>query len=79
MYRVIDEIMISGIVVDVDCDAAQGRDLAGKFIKPGVVLPVTSELNEDTDMGEWIDRPFSLVGVGHSAHRKRMEMEGRGG
>lgn len=38
-YATIKNILVSGIVVDVDCDAAQGGYFGGKLIEAGIVLP----------------------------------------
>lgn len=37
-YRVVDDILGAGIVVDVDGDPAQGGDLGGELGEPRVVL-----------------------------------------
>lgn len=51
-YAVIDDILVSGIVVDVDCDAAEGGDFGGELVEAGVVLPgeggvLARELGDD--------------------------------
>jgi hypothetical protein len=38
MYRGVDNALVARIVVNVDCDAAQGRDFGGEFVEAGVVL-----------------------------------------
>lgn len=38
-YTAIEDILVAGVIVDVDCDAAEGGDLGGEFIEAGVVLP----------------------------------------
>ena len=38
-YAAIEDILVAGVIVDVDCDAAEGGDLGGEFIEAGVVLP----------------------------------------
>jgi hypothetical protein len=38
MYRRINNALVARIVVDVDCDAAEGRDFGGEFVEAGVVL-----------------------------------------
>lgn len=40
MYAVIDDILVPRIVVDVDCDAAEGGDFGGELVEAGVILPV---------------------------------------
>lgn len=37
-YAVIDDVLAPGIVVDVDCDSAEGGDFGGEFGEAGVVL-----------------------------------------
>lgn len=38
-YRVVQHSLVARVVVDVDRDAAQGRDLGGELVEAGVVLP----------------------------------------
>jgi hypothetical protein len=38
VYRRVDNALVARIVVNVDCDAAQGRDFGGEFVETGVVL-----------------------------------------
>lgn len=38
-YAAVKDILVAGVIVDVDCDAAEGGDLGGEFIEAGVVLP----------------------------------------
>lgn len=39
-YGIIEDILVAGIVIDVDCDAAQSGDFGGEFVEAGVVLAV---------------------------------------
>lgn len=39
-YAVINDVLVARIVVDVDCDAAEGGDFGGEFGEAGVVLSV---------------------------------------
>lgn len=39
-YAVVDYMLVSSVVVDVDCDAAEGGDFGGEFGEAGVVLSV---------------------------------------
>ncbi len=41
-YTAVQDILVPRIIVDVDCDAAQGGDFGGEFIEAGVVLSVTA-------------------------------------
>ena len=45
-YRVIDDSLITRIVVDVDGDAAQGGHFRGEFIEAGVVLALGGYVSE---------------------------------
>lgn len=38
MYAVVDHMLVSSVVVDVDCDAAEGGDFGGELGEAGVVL-----------------------------------------
>jgi len=38
-YAAIDDILTPCIIVDVDCNAAEGGDLGGELLEAGVVLP----------------------------------------
>ncbi len=42
-YAVVDHVLVAGIVVDVDCDAAESGDFGGEFGEAGVVLSVWVE------------------------------------
>ena len=75
-YAAIDDILTSCIVVDVDCDAAEGGDFGGELLEAGVVLPNAPSVNSLlVDMKkvsrrkEWAEVPFSLVGVRHGYAR----------
>lgn len=37
-YGVVDDILGAGVIVDVDCDAAQGGDFGGELFQTSVVL-----------------------------------------
>jgi hypothetical protein len=37
-YSRVDDVLVAGIVVDVDCDAAEGRDFGGELVEAGVIL-----------------------------------------
>lgn len=39
-YAVVDDVLVSSVVVDVDGDAAKGGDFGGEFGEAGVVLSV---------------------------------------
>ena len=41
-YTAIQDILVPRIIIDVDCDAAQGGDFGGEFIEAGVVLSVAA-------------------------------------
>ena len=57
--------MVPSVVVDVDCDAAEGGDLGGEFIEAGVVLSVGEMLARKSCEGENLGVPFSFVCFGH--------------
>lgn len=40
IVAVVKDVLITGVVVDVDCDAAEGGDFGGEFGEAGVVLSV---------------------------------------
>jgi len=40
-YRAIDDFLIPRIVVDVDCDSAQGGDFSGELVELSIVLTFT--------------------------------------
>ena len=37
-YAVVNDMLVTGIIVDVYCDAAEGGDFGGELIEAGVVL-----------------------------------------
>lgn len=37
-YCVINDILRTGIIVDVDSDASQGRDFSGEFVEARIIL-----------------------------------------
>lgn len=37
-YAGVDELMVAGVVIDVDCYAAEGGDFGGELVEAGVVL-----------------------------------------
>ena len=39
-YAIVDHMLVSSVVVDVDCDAAEGGNFGGEFGEAGVVLSV---------------------------------------
>ena len=68
LYAVVDGILAAGVVVDIDCHAAEGRDFGGEFGEARVVLPEGIRLVRVIGLGEWrggFGLLFSFVGVGH--------------
>lgn len=38
MYVGVDEFMVVGVVIDVDCYVVEGGDFGGEFVEVGIVL-----------------------------------------
>lgn len=45
-YAVVDDILAAGVIVDVNCYAAEGGHFRGEFREAGVVLPICDWLDE---------------------------------
>ena len=39
-YAVVDDVLVPRVVVDVDCDAAEGGYFGGEFGEAGIVLSI---------------------------------------
>jgi hypothetical protein len=69
MYRGVNDALVARIVVDVDCDAAEGGDFGSEFVEAGVVLS-RSRVSECTCGVEGV--------MGRKEERRGGDCEGKG-